>query len=169
MQPGEVLGGRDQLCRVASRELVALLGRMQVLEDERELREVVADRPEVAARRADGDRVGELCVEADLVAVAASSAGSTALHVRRRELADDRRRRRVGVVTLQNEPLVVRHLAGADRLGGEAAHVGVESGVMEHLREPLGRHVTWVDDDSGIRHARSLLDQHGLSPDILSP
>ena len=82
MQPGKVLRGGDELLGGASRELVALSGRAQVLQDQRELAAVVADRAEVAARRADREGLGEIGVEADLVAVAAGGAGRAALLVR---------------------------------------------------------------------------------------
>ena len=89
VQAGQVLRGGDELPGVASRELVALPARAQVLEDERERRVVVADRAEVAAGRPDGERLGELTVEAHLVAVAPGGTGRAALGVRRRELAHD--------------------------------------------------------------------------------
>ena len=143
MQPGEVHRGVLGLVGGEAGGLIAGGGGGEVLEQEGEAGVVVGGGRGPAVRRAHGEGVGDLGVEAELVAVAlgddaARLAGSGG------HLGDDRggragggRRLRVG--PLERHPVAGAHLAGADPLGGGAHDRRGEAGGGERGGEPLGR------------------------------
>src|SRR5206468_2198523 len=78
--------------RAAAGQLIALLGRSEILEQQEELAWLGADRGEVAARGTDRDLAGQLLVEADLGLVGAGRPRSPARFVDGGDLGDETRR-----------------------------------------------------------------------------
>ena len=117
---GVQLGGLDhrqpRLVEADALELVALLGRREVLHHQHELAGRLVDVGELAARRVDQRRGRQLLVEAHLAQVVAErDAGAAALLARGGELADQRGRRVLAAaLVVQLEADAVADLAGAD-------------------------------------------------------
>ncbi len=148
VQARQVAGRGDDLLVAAPLDLVALAGRGEVLEHEREGGRVLGHRAVEAVRDGDGEAGREVGVEADLVAVAAGGARGAALLARRRELDDERRRRaRVRVRQLEPVPLVVGHLPRTHRLPGEAGDDRAVPGSLQHGGEPFRGHRGGILDD----------------------
>ncbi len=127
-------GGMCDLRRCAV-QLIALLGRAQIFEEEGKVRAVAVNVGKIAICRVDGEAAFQLPIERDFFhKIFQENTGGAAAFIVGGEFGDDAFR--CFIVAILNRQLVAKtfsDLSRADPLGGETGHCAFEAGCVELL------------------------------------
>ena len=138
VEPRELVHRQPGLIDARTRDLVALLRRSRILEQQREPPAVGVEDRHVAPRERSAEPRCKLAIEADLTLVDAEPDARRATRlVRRGDLQDDTVRRAVIVRVVDCDAVVAAHLPGADLLGPER----VDRARRERILQPCGRNL----------------------------
>ncbi len=150
MQTGEIANRRFDLGIVRTTNLIPLHGGGEIFEKQGKRRVVSRNRAVQAFWYSDRNVSREPRVEESLGAIAATSARGSTLLARRRKFPNDRARTGSwAFFILEENPFVMRHLAGTHRLAPNRLDMDVETTLTKHTRQPFGREIFGIVDDGG--------------------